>query len=171
MINFIRRKKNKSVLEKNRREKTFLPYDSIRDVLIIFNTSDLPAIKNVAEALRKDGKKVAAWTTRPKDKSLQITYPPYVRAIDLEKEITWSQTLSKSVIDEFEALKYDTFIDFTTADNILLDYLLASNSGRFCIGIRERRIKAYDFILLKKEEHTVFEIYKQLKFYLKSVMG
>jgi hypothetical protein len=171
MINFIRRKKNESVLGKNRKGKTFLNYDSIQNVFIIFNTGNLADIHAVAEALKKDGKKVTAWTTRPKDKMIQVNYPPYVRAIDTAKELSWTQTLEKYVVDEFVKQKYDTFIDLTTDNDNILDYLLAANSSRFCIGIREHNLKAYDFVMLRKEGRTIPETYEQLKYYLQHITG
>ncbi|MDR1810063.1 MAG: hypothetical protein LBR34_06650 [Prevotella sp.] len=171
MIGFIRRKKNESVLGRNRREKTFQNYDSIRNVLILFNTADLAEVAVAVEALRKDGKTVSAWTTRPKEKEFSVNYPPYVRAIDLGKEISWTQTLEKTVIQEFEKLTYDTFLDLTTADDTILDYLLAANSSRFCIGIREHNFKAHDFIMLKQEGQSIPETCEQLKYYLQRIMA
>lgn len=170
MINFLRKKKTESALEKNKRDKSFLNYKDIANILIIFNTCDLDDITGVVKSLQDDGKSVTAWTIQPKDKTLQITYPPYVRAID-SKDTTWSQALSKPVADEFDKLAYDTFLDLTTSDDVVLDYLLASNSSRFCIGIRERQIKAYDFIMLKQEEHSITDTYKQMKYYLEKIVG
>ena len=170
MINFLRRKKNESVLGKNHREKSFLPYNSMQDILIVFNTSDLADVNRIVGALQQDGKTVTAWTVRPKDKSAQVDYPPYVKSIDISKDLTWSKTLIKPIIDKFDEMRYDTFLDLTTSDDTILDYLLASNSSRFCIGMRERQIKAYDFVMLKKDDHTLFETYEQLKYYLNSII-
>jgi hypothetical protein len=169
MIGFIRKKKNESVLEKNRRKKTFQNYDSIRNVLILFNDGDLSEVCVAVEALKKDGKNVSAWTTCSKNKPLPISYPPYVRAIDLGKELTWTQTLEKQVVQEFEQLKYDTFLDLTTTDDTILDYLLAANSSRFCVGIREHSFKAHDFIMLKQEGQSIPETCEQLKYYLQRI--
>jgi hypothetical protein len=171
MIGFIRRKKNESVLGKNRKEKIFQNYDSMRDIFIVFNMDDLTEIIIAVEALKRDGKNITAWTTRPKDKTFSVKYPPYIRIIDLGKELSWTQTLEKNVVDEFKNLKYDTFLDLTTADDTILDYLLAANSSRFCIGIRERNFKAHDFIMLKQEGHTIPETCEQLKYYLQRIMG
>ncbi len=166
MINFLRKKKNETVFTQNRRKKEFLNFDSIKNVVVIFNTGYYDEVAYVIEALKTDGKNVSAWTTYPKDKAVKTEYPANIRAIDLSKELTWSQTLAKTVTDEFENLVYDTFLDLTVSDDSVLDYLLAVNCSRFCIGIRERAVKVYDFILLKKEETSIPEIYEQMKYYL-----
>jgi len=167
MLNFIRKKKVDSAREKTQREKAFLNYDSIKNILILFNISNWPDVQRIVEALKEDGKNVTLWTARPKDK-VQIQVPQEVRVVDTAKEVTWTQSLTKPVIDEFEKINYETLLDLTTVSENALEYLLAVNTSNFCIGIRENKSKekVYDFVILKKEEDDIFTTFEQMKYYL-----
>lgn len=167
MLNFIRKKKIDSAREKSKRERVLLNYDSIKEVLLIFNLVNWTEVQKVAEALRNDGKTVTLWSARPKDKT-QIQTANGVRVIDSSKEATWTQPLAKTVIDEFEKLNYDTLIDLTIESENVLEYLLAINTGKFCIGLRKNdsKEKVYDFTLLRKEEDDIFTTFEQMKYYL-----
>ncbi|MFR9165198.1 MAG: DUF6913 domain-containing protein [Dysgonomonas sp.] len=168
MKNFLRKKKVSSVLGKNQRKRSFLNFDSIQNILIIFNISDIEQISKVIEDLKETGKTVTAWTTLSKEKQ-GISLPEGVKAIDPTKDVSWSQSLSKKIIEEFEEAQYDTFIDLTVNEDNILKYLLAINNSQFCIGIRENDRSIYDFVLLKKTDDSLFETYEQIKFYLEKM--
>jgi len=169
MFNFLQKKRVESALESHKREKIFLNFESIKRVLIIFNIEDWDNVSNVINDLQKNKKEVVAWTIRPKKFHIEESdYPPIVRIINGAKETTWKHALTENVVSEFEELKYDTLIDLTIDDNNILNYLLACNTSRFCIGIRESDMNAYDFIMLKKEENDILETYEQMKSYLNS---
>lgn len=167
MLNFIRKKKVDSAREKTKREKSFLNYDAIEDILILFNLKDWQEVKRIADNLREDRKTVHLWTVRPKEKG-ETPVPSEVKAIDASKHISWTQSLAKPIIEEYQKIYYDTLLDLTTMSDNTLEYLLAINKSKFCVGIRENEAKekVYDFVLLKKEEDDIFTTFEQLKYYL-----
>ncbi len=165
MLNFIRKKKVNSALSKAQRDKKFLNYDSIKNILILFNIADWADIERVVEALRRDGKNVQLWTVRSKEAANTII-PNEIRVINAAKEVSWSQSLSKNVLDEFEKVNYETLLDLSAKNDNILEYLLAVNTSNFCIGIRETETKVYDFVMIKKEEEDIFTTFEQMKVYL-----
>lgn len=167
MLNFIRKKKVDSAREKTKREKSFLNYSSISDVLILFNLKDWEEVLRVAEHLRQDKKTVTLWSVRPKEKQ-EVQIPQGIKIIDAAKDRSWTQSLAKPIIEDFQKENYDTLLDLTTMSDSILEYLLAMNDSKFCIGIRENesKEKVYDFVLLKKEEDDIFTTFEQMKYYL-----
>lgn len=167
MLNFLRKKKVNSALGKAKREKGFLNYNSIKEVIILFNLEDWDEVQKIADNLKADGKHVVAmWTTaRTKDKA-GITLLPEVRVVDQSKDVSWSQSVAKPILDEFEQLQYDTLLDLSADSDNILEYLLAINNSKFCVGIRESESKVYDFVLLKKDDDGIFSTFEQMKFYL-----
>ena len=165
MLNFLRKKKVSSALSKVNRDKKFLNYDSMKNILILFNINDWAEVVPVADALRNDGKNIILWTSRNKE-TAAMAVPNEIRVIDSGKEISWSQSLSKNVVDEFEKIEYETLLDLSTKSDNVLEYLLAINISNFCIGIRETETKVYDFVIIKKEEDSIFSTFEQMKYYL-----
>lgn len=165
MLNFIRKKKVNSALSKAQRDKKFLNYDSIKNILILFNITDWHDVQRVVEALRKDGKNIQMWTVRSKE-TADIMVPNDIRVINATKELSWSQSLSKNVLEEFSKVNYETLLDLSAENDSILEYLLAVNTSNFCIGIRETETKIYDFVMIKKEEEDIFTTFEQMKIYL-----
>lgn len=168
MLNFLNRRKIDSTFKGYDNERAFLNYNAIKKVLVIFNLDDHEDVSNIVNELRKNGKKVAAWTARPKTSETVINYfPCMVRVVDPKTDMTWTQSLAKSVIEQFKSLEYETLIDLTTSDEPTLDYLLSMNTSRFCIGIREREeAQPYDLVVLKDEVISITETFKYLKAFL-----
>lgn len=171
-FDFFLNKEIKKVLAKQQRQKHFLNLDGMRNVLILFNIEDWDDISIVISDLKNLDKNVQAWTIQPKlskqehAKANSGRFPREVRVIDTNTEVSWKKTLEDSVISEFERADYDTLIDLTSEDNPYLLYLLAKNTSSFCLGIKESDYKMYDFVILKDEEQSIFETYRQIKFYL-----
>lgn len=157
-----------------KREHSFLRYDAMQNILILFNYEDWADIRDVVDDMKKNGKHILLWTIAPKKKSKEvdalkeIPESTEVRVIG-QKETSWYNGLNKAVKDEFENLKYDTLFDMTTDTDKNLLYLLASNSAQFCIGIKEGDHKIYDFVVLKEDSKSLFETYNQIKFYLNNI--
>ena len=170
MLNFLKKKQLESARKKNARKTEFLNYDSINKILIIFNIETWPDIQNVVELLLRDKKEIFLWTVRSRDKA-SIPIPKKIRVIDHAKDIKWNQSLNPPVIEEFEQVDYDTFIDLTVRSESILEHLLAINKSKFCIGIRGdlTKTKNYDFILHQKEEESLFSTFEQMKIYLNKI--
>lgn len=166
MRNFLIKRKIEITHEKNKRNKKFLNFNSIKNVLIVFNLENWDDVSDVVDDLVKNKKNVTLWSIKHKDQHLENSTFPGVRIIDAAKEKNWTQTLAKTTVEEFGNLQYDTFMDLSTYDDPILNYLVASNTSNFCIGSRERDIKIYDFVILKDEAATLFSAYEEMKHYL-----
>ncbi|NDW19269.1 hypothetical protein D0T53_10125 [Dysgonomonas sp. 216] len=169
MFNFLQKKKIGAISQRNTREKAFLNYDSIKQVLLLFNIDEWNEVAPVVKRLLQQKKKVIVWTVRPK-RNHAVLSSENIRVIDAAKELTWTHALRDEVEKEFRGLHYDTLIDLTTLEDNTLNYLLAANSSRFCIGIRESKMKLYDFIMLKKEDSSIIDTFEQMQHYLSSNM-
>lgn len=155
--------------------KEFSNFKTIKNVLILFDKENWKEISTIISLLKKEGKKVSAWSIQPKlskielEEATKISYPPNVRFISTNTEINWKNSILPSVIDEFKSETYSACFDFTTENNPHLQYLLALNTANFAVGIRESEDFLYSFVLLKKEEDGLVEAYKQIKHYLEKV--
>lgn len=163
--------KNKisSALINNKRRHAFLKLDDIQKVLILFTYKDWNDVSEIVRDLESKGKSVILWTTYPQRSGKEgVSIPSNVRVI-APKEISKWWGVSSSAVEEFGRLEYDTLLDLTTKKDKSLLYLLARNSAKFCIGIKESGHKFFDFILLKEENANLQETYAHIKNYLNNM--
>ncbi|WP_165042618.1 hypothetical protein [Dysgonomonas sp. ZJ709] len=166
MLDFYIKKKVNSVLKNHTRKHVFRSPENMVTILILFNSKDWKEVSEIAQDMRDNGKEVLLWTIQPKNApALDM---PNVRIIT-SKELSKTQVLSSSVINEFESLEYDTLLDLTTKDENALLYLLGINTSEFCVGIKELDYKVFDFIILKEDDKNLVETYTQIKFYLNNI--
>ncbi|WP_165025427.1 DUF6913 domain-containing protein [Dysgonomonas sp. ZJ279] len=166
MLDFYIKKKVNSVLKNHTRKHVFRSPENMVTILILFNSKDWKEVSEIAQDMRDNGKEVLLWTIQPKNApALDM---PNVRIIT-SKELSKTQVLSSSAINEFESLEYDTLLDLTTKDENALLYLLGINTSEFCVGIKELDYKVFDFIILKEDDKNLVETYTQIKFYLNNI--
>ncbi len=171
-----RRKQIDSALNSVRdRKHSFLRFDDMHNILILFHYEDWNEIKPIVEDLDKNGKHTILWTVKPKKKSREnvaltdiSASSSNIRIID-GRDVSWYSGLSEVVDSEFKLLQYDTLMDLTTSSDRNLFYLLASNTAQFCIGIKEANHRIYDFIVLKEDSKSLPDTYNQIKFYLNNI--
>ncbi len=157
-----------SILKRNKRIRSFLNLNEMDDILILFTYGDWDKVSLITADLERKGKNVILWTIESsKNKIAGQTLPEKVRVISRKESSSLKgyNNLNK----DFGNLQYDTLIDLTTEDNIVLMSLLAENKSKFCIGIKEHNYRLYDFVLLKDESMDLTETYKQLTSYLDNV--
>ncbi|NDW09211.1 hypothetical protein [Dysgonomonas sp. 520] len=171
-INYFIKRKIAALYKANRRDHEFRSFDEIESVLILFNIEDWLVVEKVINDLKKNGKRVVAWTIKPKIKTDDLPiFPQEVRLVDQTKELSWKQMPKSSVANEFNNQEYDTLIDLTTKKRYYLSYLLMQNNSKLCIGIKDLEQRIYDFIILKEDDKDLFETYEQIKFYLDNMFG
>lgn len=157
-----------SILKRNKRIRSFLNLNEMNDILILFTYGDWDKVSLITADLERKGKNVILWTIESsKNKIAGQTLPDKVRVLS-KKESSSLKGYNKLKKD-FGNLQYDTLIDLTTEDSIVLMSLLAENKSKFCIGIKEHNYRLYDFVLLKDEAMDLTETYKQLTMYLDNV--
>lgn len=172
MLDFFLQNNIKSALKKQLRSpKVFLNFNLIKRVLILFDGSNWQEVKPIIDDLLKNGKNVLLWTvvkslTAEAQYTQQEVEKYSIRIVNLQKDLKWTRTLNANVLDEYENLNYDTFLDLSFEDIPLMLFLKALNKSQFSIGLQEKPYKIYNFILLKEEEKGLLETYEQIKFYL-----
>ncbi|MFV0419183.1 MAG: DUF6913 domain-containing protein [Dysgonomonas sp.] len=171
MFSFIAIKnKISSALINNKRRHAFLKLDDIQKVLILFTYKDWDDVHEIVKDLESKGKSVELWTTYSQRNAKEDVSVPAKRVrVITPKEISRWWGVSSSTVEEFGRLEYDTLLDLTTKKDKSILYLLARNSAKFCIGIKEPEHKFFDFILLKEDDANLQETYIHIKNYLNNM--
>ena len=169
MLDYFLQRSIKSELNNNNRKHTFLNFEGIKNVLVLFDIQDWDTVALIIEDLVQHGKYVMPWTIKPKQMQGQIVpanLPPNVRVIDTHKDLDWKRLIRPAILTEFDNLTYDTFLDLSLEPNDYNKLLLVRNKSNFCLGFTKREEKLYDFTILKEDNQSLFEAYEQLKIYL-----
>lgn len=169
MLDYFLQRSIKSELNNNNRKHTFLNFEGIKNVLVLFDIQDWDTVAPIIEDLRQHGKYVMPWTIKPKQMQSQIlpaNLPPNVKVIDTHKDLDWKRLIRPAILTEFDNLTYDTFLDLSLEPNDYSKLLLVRNKSNFCLGFTKREEKLYDFTILKEDNQSLFEAYEQLKIYL-----
>lgn len=169
MLDYFLRRSIKSELNNNNRKHTFLNFEGMHNVLVLFDIQDWEMVSPIIEDLKQHGKYVMPWTIKPKSAQGQTrppNIPANVRVIDTHKDIDWKGLIRPATLTEFDNLKYDTLLDLSLEPNDYTKSLLVRNRSNFCLGFTKRKEKIYDFIILKEEDQSLFDAYEQLKVYL-----
>lgn len=169
MLDLFLQRSIKSELNNNSRTHTFLNFEKIHNVLVLFDIKDWETVSLIINDLEQHGKHVLPWCIKPKSGQGQLALPSLpqnVRVIDMGKDLNWKRLIQPAILEEFDNLKYDTFLDLSLEPNDYSKLLLVKNKSNFCLGFTKKEEKLYDFIILKEENQDLFEAYKQLKIYL-----
>lgn len=169
MLDYFLQRSIKSELNNNNRKHTFLNFEGMHNILVLFDIQDWEMVSPIIEDLKKHGKNVMPWTVKPKlaqGQAHQVTLPQYVRVVDTHKDLDWKRLIRSTILSEFDNLKYDTFLDLSLEPNDYTKLLLVRNRSNFCLGFTKKEEKLYDFIILKEDNQSLFDAYEQLKLYL-----
>jgi predicted transcriptional regulator len=60
-------------------------------------------------------------------------------------------------------------IDLVTARSYVFQYLLANNMSECCVGISRQEFPVYDILVLKEDDMSLPEAYRQIKIYLNNL--
>ena len=171
MLNYIRKRRLKKAIATNKRKHIFKNFNDIESVLILFDASHVDVISKIAGYLKSCGKKVILWTSATPEtnpNNIQSLLIDSCKVIDYE-EFSKIKIVKDDLLDKYAILSYDTLLDLTIENNIILNYLLAKNSAEFAIGIKESPDKVYDLVYLKEEKTDLYETFLQLKNYLNNI--
>lgn len=169
MLDYFLQNSIKSGIRKYKRDRMFLNYRDINNILVLFNIEDWITIQPIINDLRKDGKRVIAWTIMTGHSDI-TSFPDFVKIVDLGKTLSWMKVFKSELLTEFDSLQYDTLLDLSSGDNNYILSLLIRNKSRFCLSFIESEYRLYDFILLKDEEQDLFDAYIYMKNYLGQII-
>lgn len=171
MFSFLKKRKIRKSIAKRKRQHSFRNFDSIKNILILFNINDTEEIKVIAENLRREGKNIIMWTYDPAKKGKKEQKNPIPSTIYTlnKKDISVTGNINNKKFEEFANAQYDTILDLTTKDQYPQQYLISNSKADFIIGIRETEHDLYDFILLKDNNMSIGESFRQIKKYLAKI--
>lgn len=158
-------------ISENRR-KSFLNFDAIKNVLILFDICDWNLILPIYEDLKKNGKNVICWTILPKHgnkNSSQRALPKEVKIVDLRKDTDWRRVIRSEILSEFDQLQYDTLLDLSSEDSDHMISLKVRNKGLFYLSFKKLDYPIYDFVILRDKEKSIWDTYKEMKIYLSHI--
>jgi len=175
-FNFFKKRKLKSLLRKNNRQRAYLSMEAIQSVLVLFETSDYEAVDLFVEGLLEKGKSVDGYAFRIKNDAFDYSETNY-------KIISSKENREKSGIPGEELLKqlkirhYDVVIDLTVKENFSLQYILAMVNATMTVGLKKNKLPFYDFSISKlpktkgDEKSQVSELIKSINYYLITIKG
>lgn len=167
MLDYFLQRAIKSGVKKYNRNRSFVSFNKINDILILFEIDQWNELQPIINDLEKNNKRVIAWTIRTTE-TPSIQFPSFVKVVE-PQDITWLNLFKANITDEFDKLSYDTLLDFTDEYNNYLFLLLLRNKSKFCIGFIERECKIYDFILLKNKSQNLNDAYFEMKKYIEYI--
>ena len=152
--------------KKNPRKHGFVNIADMQTIIIIFEVVDRMEIILLAEDLSKMGKNTILITANDEQKFDEVRHTKKTRVLKKE-EYSKFFILSKKVIHEFSSINYDTLIDTRrSSENMELEYLLAINKSKCCVGFRSHKHKAFDVSIIGQKNKNILETYEQMKYYL-----
>lgn len=173
MLDYFLLRSIKSELNKNDRKHTFLNFEGIQNVLVLFDIQDWEMVAPVIDDLKRHGKSILPWAIKNRSAAqgeiAASSLPANLRMVDTCKDTDWKRVIRPAILAEFDSLQYDTFLDLSLKPNNYSKSLLVRNRSRFCLGFMKQEEKLYDFTILKEESKTLFETYEQLKIYLSHI--
>ena len=152
--------------KKNQRKHGFLNIADMQTVIIIFDIVDRMEIILLAEDLSKMGKTTILVTANDNKHLDEVNYTKKVHVLKKE-DYSKFFILKKKAIEEFSNVQYDALIDTRrTNTNMELEYLLAINKSKCCVGFRTHKYKAFDICIIGQKNKNILETYEQMKYYL-----
>ena len=165
-----------------KRQKKFMNYSDIHNVLLLFESSlneKNPYINSIAKQLEKDGKRVTLCGFLDKKISGQVVLPDsYI--IDRSKTNFFSEP-KKEFIAPLLDKKFDIVLDLTLNETLPLQYVLVYANAPFKVGRKITNCSLLDFMIDLKTNETIDNIgssqyfsqisylLEQIIFYLKSI--
>lgn len=163
---FLRKNIKSGIKNLEKRKREFLTYESIRNILILFDYNNWQDVEPILEDLERNGKRVILWTILHKGDTAPIqNFHQNVRVIDLQKDVNWKKVLRPEIVEEFSKLDYETLLDLSFSDDNYMTLLRANSSASFNVGFRELDYDLFEFIILKEESMTLYQAYEQMKIY------
>jgi len=165
-----------------KRQKKFMNYSDIHNVLLLFESSlneKNPYVNSIAKQLENDGKKVTLCGFLDKKISGQLVLPDFY-VLDRSK-INFFSEPKKEFISSLLNKKFDIVLDLTLNETLPLHYILMYANAPFKVGRKIANCGLLDFMIDLKTDGTVEDIgssrygsqisylLEQIIFYLKSI--
>jgi len=174
MFGFFKKRKLKSLLQKNKRHRAFLNMEAIRSVLILFETSDYDIVDSFVGGLLGMGKYVDGYAFRVKDDNFDYSETNYT-IVGPKENSEKSGAPDKELLRQLKSRHYDVVIDLTIKENFSLQYILASADATMTVGLKKNKLRLYDFSILRLNQtkgaknKQVEELITAIVFYLKTI--
>lgn len=176
MFDFFKKRKLRSLLQKNNRRRAFLNMEEIRSVLLLFEASDYEVVNLFVKELLGMGKSIDGYVYRTKDNSFDYSGENYVIIGPKENKKKSGEPIEE-LLKQLKNKHYDVVIDLTIKDNYSLQYILAVADATMTVGLKKNKLPFYDFsisnlsLIEKSEKQQVGELIKSIIHYLKTIRG
>ncbi|MDR0829605.1 MAG: hypothetical protein LBN95_05800 [Prevotellaceae bacterium] len=128
-------------------EKNFLSYAQINSVLLIFKTlndSEIAVFENIANVLKKDGKKVVMCCFSENKKSMLESSDNLI--IIKKNNLNFWQKPENELLDKISEQNFDAVIDLSLKKSIPLLYILLHSQAKIKCG-RQIQSDLLDFMI------------------------
>jgi len=165
-----------------KRQKKFMNYSDIHNVLLLFESSlneKNSYINSIAKQLENDGKKVTLCGFLNKKNSGQLVLPDFY-IIDRSKISFFSEPKKEFIAPLLDG-KFDVVLDLTLTEILPLQYMLIYANAPFKVGRKIDNCDLLNFMIDVKANESTYEIgssqyvsqisylLEQIIFYLKSI--
>ena len=176
MFDFFKKRKLKSLLRKNNRQRAFLNMEAIQSVLVLFETSDYEAVDLFVEGLLEKRKSVDGYAFRVKNDAFDYSETNY-KVISPKENSEKSGIPGEELLKQLKIRHYDVVIDLAVKENFSLQYILAIVNATMTVGLKKNKLPFYDFSISKlpktkdSENSKVSELIKSINYYLITIKG
>ncbi|MDR1372236.1 MAG: hypothetical protein LBJ17_03800 [Dysgonamonadaceae bacterium] len=167
---YLLNKKIKRTLNASYRQREFLNLQTVKTVLILFETKDYNAVCDLSSMLQQAGKHII--TVAYSKKSEEIKHKDKANYIITEKDINIDSSKSLSNIkNNLSSITFDLAVDMTVKNNLLMQYIMVSSNALLKVGFHECEHPIYDMLILSQsgENSEIHELGKQMIYYLSTI--
>ena len=147
MIDFFIKNRISRLIHNQKRKNCFKNLDTIKTILILYNTSEYKRVNEFAKKLTHLGKTVSMCGYVEKEDTTNYTANANKLFLYPKEHINWLKMPTSSFFNQLSANQYDTVIDLTLIENLTMEYLLLSIACPFKIGLEKKDKQLYDFSL------------------------
>ena len=165
----------KKLSGKKTRERSFLPFDEVKEVLVTWdelqNETDLEHIQKFIKFLGKNGKHVVSVVYYHKRKLDKIPAPADDDTYHLSRNDFNAFGLPKTVqIKKIMAQQFDYFINLNMDGRLPLKSIAGLTTATCRIGYnRKKAIDFYDLIIGNPDDASIDKYIQDLEFYLQKI--
>lgn len=147
MFNLLLRHRTKKFIKENVREKVFLNWNEIKNILVLFDTEDYENVDMFIKYLKeKNNKNVKVLAFKNKNDNRDYTYIPYT--IMTGKNVKdWTGNSINSLIEPLLESNFDLVIDLTLKAHPPLEYVLARVNASLKAGYKKTELPLYDLTI------------------------
>lgn len=145
MIDLFLKAKIRRLMKRNR-SKTLLPYDSIHQIVMLYDYDQHEIAMQLMAQLQADGKQVCAWTYSEIASVAEDETDASYHLLN-SNDLTFFYFPKQQPMTDYLNCPVDMLLNLSQLENSVLDYLAVMSEARFKVGFKTNYTTHYDFIL------------------------